>query len=140
MPKETVDVFAFLVEDDDQNKSKPDVPDPGYTDKNVPVRDDSDTESIVRSMHSDSGISMGDSITNFGNDSLVDTHLPPLLEDVQEHQENHSLRSNEPSHSQRTRWKWPDIPAATHKHHLPPYTARTSSPEQVRIRIPYTPE
>ena len=138
-PKEKIDVFTFLVKDE-EDTPKVIAEEALCNDKTGTIKDESDTESIVRSLHSDSGISMGESIIQYGNDSLVETHLPPLLEDAQEHQEASGVHLDDHDSPQRTRWKWPEIPIATHKHHLPPYTVRTPSLEHVRTRIPPTPD
>ncbi|KIW27971.1 uncharacterized protein PV07_07664 [Cladophialophora immunda] len=139
MSKESVDVFAFLVKDDEQSATDPDAQEePPVEEKNTPVSDDSDSESIVPSMHSDSGISMGDSTVHSNNDPFVDTHLPPLLEDVQEHDENQKPRVIEPNHSQRLRWKYPEVPVATHRPPVPTLIDETPSPVHVRARMPQT--
>ena len=167
MSRESVDVFAFLVEDEEPEgpetttKSENDRASwykfectyPGCKkrfargeqqrrhentahEKTPSVRDESDDESVVRSTHSDSGISMGDSV--FGNNSLIDTRLPLLLEDVQEKAEAETAvpRRDESNRSRRIQWKWPDVPRATHKHHLPDHVGRTTSPERIRVHIP----
>ena len=139
MSRESVDVFAFLVNDDTQDAFEPETKESPHHEKAASVKDDSDTESVVRSLHSDSGISMGDSI-HLSNELLADPRLPPLLEDAREQQEQYGLQRDQPNHSKRIQWKWPEIPRATHKHHLPAYAARTPSPEHVRIRIPPTPD
>jgi hypothetical protein len=138
MSRESVDVFAFLVQADEADDSKPDVNDIPRIEKTPSVKDDSDDESVVRSTHSDSGISMGDSVIHYSNDPLVDTRLPPLLEDVQESTGAPAPRRDEPNHTRRIEWKWPEVPRATHKHPLPGHAARTPSPERIRIHIPPT--
>ncbi len=139
MSRESVDVFAFLVDDDTQDVFEPETKEPQHAEKAASVKDDSDTESIVRSLHSDSGISMGDSI-HLINEPLADPRLPPLLEDAQEQQEQYGPQRDQPNPSKRIQWRWPEIPRATHRHHLPAYAESTPSPEQVRIRIPATPD
>ena len=133
-----MDVFAFLVKDDEPNGSKPEAKRFPHLEKTPSVTNDSDDESIVRSMHSDSGISMGDSGVLFGIDSLVDTRLPPLLEDGLERTGTGTPKRDEPSHTRRVQWKWPDVPRATHKHHTLSDKEGTPSPEQVHIDIPPT--
>ncbi|ETI24945.1 hypothetical protein G647_04315 [Cladophialophora carrionii CBS 160.54] len=145
MSRESVDVFEFLVKEDEQDALGPDLKEPPHAElqtvETTPsVRDDSDTESVVRSTHSDSGISMGDSIIHFGNDSPVETRLPPLPEDGREQPEPVEPQRDQPNHSKRIQWKWPEVPRATHKHHLPSYAARTHSPEHARFRIPQSPD
>ncbi|KAJ9603585.1 hypothetical protein H2200_011771 [Cladophialophora chaetospira] len=139
MSRESVDVFAFLVRDEEPAAFKSDQNDAPHAEKTPSVRDESDDESVVRSMHSDSGISMGDSI-HLSNDPVVDPRLPPLLEDVQEQQDPYGPQRDLSNHPKRVQWKWPEIPRATHKHHMPTYAGRTSSPEEIRIRIPQTPD
>ncbi|OAP65415.1 hypothetical protein AYL99_01387 [Fonsecaea erecta] len=136
---ESVDVFAFLVKDEEQSAAEPDAEEEPQVEKDTPVSDDSDTESIVPSMHSDSGISMGDSTVHSNNDPFVDTHLPPLLEDVQEQEDNHKARASEPNRSQRLRWKYPEVPPATHKPPAPTLMDRTPDPMQVRAHMPQIP-
>jgi hypothetical protein len=145
MSRESVDVFEFLVKEDEQDALTPDLKEPpqaeGQAVEMTPsVRDDSDNESVVPSMHSDSGISMGDSIIHLTTDSPVDARLPPLPEDVREQPEPVEPQRDQPNHSKRILWKWPEVPRATHKHHLPTHAARTHSPEQARIRIPQSPD
>jgi len=139
MSRESVDVFTFLVKDDEPDALKHDTSESPLVGKASSVRDDSDDESVVRSMHSDSGISMGESI-HLTNDPFIDPRLPPLLEDVREQQEPYEPQRDLSNQSKRVQWKWPDVPRPTHNHQLPTYAARTPSPEQVRIRIPRTPD
>ncbi|KAH0845808.1 hypothetical protein FOPE_11714 [Fonsecaea pedrosoi] len=165
MSRESVDVFAFLVKDDDQgaadsdaaesdaaesDAAESDAADSGAAEEephaekddsdNESTKDDSDSESIVPSMHSDSGISMGDSIVHSNNDPFVDTHLPPLLEDVQEQEDTQKPREIGVDRSQRLRWKYPEVPQATHKPPTPALIDRTPSPVQIRARMPQTPD
>ncbi|OCT52975.1 hypothetical protein CLCR_10086 [Cladophialophora carrionii] len=145
MSRESVDVFEFLVKEDEHDALGRDLKEPPHAEPQTvettpSVRDDSDAESVVRSMHSDSGISMGDSIIHFGNDSPVEARLPPLPEDGREQPEPVEPQRDQPNHSKRIQWKWPEVPRATHKHHLPSYAARTHSPEQARFRIPQSPD
>jgi hypothetical protein len=138
MSRESVDVFAFLVHDDQPDASKPSASHPPPLENPSSTRDDSDTESVVPSLHSDSGVSLGDSIAHFGNDSLIGPSLPPLLEDSQETREPAIPKRDEPNHSRRIQWKWPDVPRPTHRHHLPSEAAGAPSPEQIRVNIPST--
>ncbi|EXJ73664.1 uncharacterized protein A1O5_03426 [Cladophialophora psammophila CBS 110553] len=140
MSRESVDVFAFLVKDDEQTAAAPDAQKAPQDEKNTAVSDESDSDSIVPSMHSDSGISMGDSIIHPTNDPFVDTHLPPLLEDVKEQEENHKPRAVEPNRSQRLRWKYPEVPPATHTPPVPNLVERTPSPPHVRARMSHMPD
>lgn len=138
MSKESVDVFTFLVKDDEQENLQPGPEELSYIEK-LPTRDDSDTESVVRSLHSDSGISMGDSTTHFNTEPL-----PPLQEEEVEQEQDHTPQRDDPNSSRRIQWKWPEVPRATHRHHLPNYSPRTPSPEQIReqirLRVPHTPD
>ena len=138
MSRESVDVFAFLVDDDQPDTSKSREVNLPLLVKGIPVRDDSDTESVVRSLHSDSGISMGDSVAHFGSDFLVDARLPPLLEDSQEIRDTAVPRRDEPNPSRRIKWKWPEVPRASHKHNLPNGATRAPNPEQIRVDVPPT--
>lgn len=138
MSKESVDVFTFLVKEDEQENLQPDTEELGYIEKVSSARDDSDTESVVRSLHSDSGISMGDSITHFNVEPL-----PSLQEeDVEHEQENHTPQRDDPNSSRRIQWKWPEVPRATHRHQPQSYSPRAPSPEQIReqlrLRVPHT--
>lgn len=142
MSRESVDVFAFLVQEEQQDTPKVQPEEPSHVQKgDTPALEESDSESVVRSQHSDSGISMGDSsISHLSNEAPLDNRLPPLLEDSQEANLSHShdQSRDRPNNSRRLRWKWPDIPPATHKHHIP--NVRTPSPEQARVHLPHTPD
>ncbi|KIY03150.1 uncharacterized protein Z520_01617 [Fonsecaea multimorphosa CBS 102226] len=140
MSRESVDVFAFLVKDDEPGAADSNAEQEPQVEKNTAESDDSDSESIVPSMHSDSGISMGDSTVHSNNDPFVDNHLPPLLEDAHEQEENNKLRAVEPDRSQRLRWRYPEVPPATHKPPVPNVVDRTPSPMHVRARMPQTPD
>lgn len=141
MSKESVDVFAFLVKDDEQPTSTPGVGESIYSGRDPSVLEESDNESIVRSQHSDSGVSMGDSSVYHPQQDPAPGHrLPPLPEDAQELGEPQVQPRDRPSHSRRSRWKWPDVPPATHKYHMPNPNMRTPSPEQIRMRPLQTPD
>ena len=142
MSRESVDVFSFLVEEDSQDTptmhaDKLSVPGPDA----MPITEESDTESVIRSPHSDSGISMGDnSVCLPVGDALLDARLPPLPEDTQENTNAQGPLRDRPTFPRRLRWKWPDIPPATHKDHVPSPPIRTPSPEHIRVRIPRMPD
>lgn len=140
MSRESVDVFAFLV--DEGNQETPTLHSEGPAEAvpaERPLLEGSDDESIARSQHSDSGISMGDhSVCHPNGDSPLDDRLPPLLEESQEPLEPEvqgQLRA-QPTSPRRLRWKWPNVPPATHQHHTPSPSIRTPSPETVRMQVP----
>ena len=142
MSRESVDVFSFLVEEDNQDTptihaETPAVPEPD----DIPLAEESDAESVVRSPHSDSGISMSDnSVCPPVGDALLDARLPPLPEDSQDNTDTQGQLRDRPAYSRRLRWKWPDVPPATHKHHIPNPGLRTPSPEHIHVRVPRIPD
>jgi hypothetical protein len=145
MSRESVNVFAFLVDENAQDASSSSA---GFTEQptqptleNATVLEESDGESAIRSQHSDSGISMGDnsSVCHPNGDPPQDGRLPPLPEDSHEPTDMHSRLRDRPPYPRRPRWKWPDVPPATHKHLPPRVTTRTPSPEQFHVRTPHTP-
>ena len=141
MSRESVDVFAFLVQDDEQ--SAPSLHDEAAR----PVQDkyqtheESDSESVDRSPHSDSGISMGDSfVCRPHADSLVDGHLPSLPEEAQETVESELQLANGSTYERRLRFQWPAVPRATYKPYYSKGCRRTPSPENLRCRMPIATE
>lgn len=145
MSKESVDVFEFLVEDESQDASTPRIEDKPEEDVakpcELPQTEDSDDESYVRSLHSDSGISMGsNSVFMTNGESVLDDRLPPLPEDLQGDTEPQGQLVDRPTYHRRLRLKWPEVPRATHRHHNPGPATRTPSPEQRRASLPSTPE
>ncbi|EXJ88923.1 hypothetical protein A1O3_01987 [Capronia epimyces CBS 606.96] len=137
MSKDSLDVFAFLVPEDDQDPTHQRPQEAAHLRQESPPRhEESDTESIVRSMHSDSGISMGDTnVYPHGSEPAHGHHLPPLSEETQEADDTQAQLECEPPGSQPPRWKWPDIPPATHEPQIRDTNPRTPSPEQRRIRF-----
>ncbi|KIX00735.1 uncharacterized protein Z518_09800 [Rhinocladiella mackenziei CBS 650.93] len=142
MSRESVDVFAFLVKDDDQSTPTLHTEEPAhFVPEETPVHDESETEGGVKSQHSDSGISMGDSsVCHVNNDPSLDSRLSPLPEDTQDITDTQGHLKDRPSYSRRLRWKWPDVPPATHKRSIPSPSIRTPSPEHTRIHTPRTPD
>ncbi|KAK6378960.1 hypothetical protein LTS17_006663 [Exophiala oligosperma] len=139
MPCESVDVFAFLVQDDEQNAtSLHDEAARPVQDKYHQVREESDNESVSRSLNSDSGISMGDSfICRPHTDSLVDGHLPSLPEESQETTESElQLANDSTTYERRLRFHWPAVPRPTHTPYYSKAGRRTPSPENLRRRRP----
>ena len=144
MSKESVDVFAFLVEDEGQE-----TPTPREEEKSEDVvkpcepshAEESDDESYVRSLHSDSGISMGsNSVFLTNGDSVLDDRLPSLPEDTQGDTDHQGQLIDRPTYPRRLRLKWPEVPRATHRHYNTGADLRTPSPEQRRTSIPSIPE
>lgn len=133
MSRESVDVFAFLV---DENAPDTRTPHDEVAGLVRDVHEDSDNESISRSQHSDSGISMGDSIVCHPRaDSLVECHLPSLPEESQEMADGDLQVANGSTLSKRLRFQWPVVPRATHEPYMSKPGRRTPSPENVRLRV-----
>ncbi|KAK5216944.1 hypothetical protein LTR72_009939 [Exophiala xenobiotica] len=133
MSRESVDVFAFLV---DENALDTRTLDDEVAGVVSDVHEESDDESISRSQHSDSGISMGDSIVCQARaDSLVECHLPSLPEESQETADGDLEVANGSTHSKRLRFQWPAIPRPTHNPYMGNAGSRTPSPENVRLRL-----
>ncbi|KIW11331.1 hypothetical protein PV08_10631 [Exophiala spinifera] len=141
MSRESVDVFAFLVQDEEQNPTslQDEVARP-IQDK-YQTHEESDTESVSRSQHSDSGISMGESIIcRPHTDSLVEGHLPSLPEESQETAESRLQLANGSTDERRLRFQWPAVPRATHKPYYNKAGSRTPSPENIRRHMPFVRE
>ena len=114
-PQEKVDVFAFLVkeEDDEADDERPCLADNDHA-KDVPVFDDDhehdhDADPSSQSLHSDSGISMDDI-----NMSLGQVLEKPTLPTVRE--EPRPVTSSEASTYLRSEWRWPDVPRPSQLH------------------------
>jgi hypothetical protein len=143
MSRESVDVFAFLVHDDHADAPQLATSEVPRIRKTASLAEDSDTESVAHSLHSDSGISMGESSTHSGRDSVLvpDSRLPPLVETVHEDTDIDVSHHDDINHSPRIQWKWPDVPrATTSKHHMANHTTRASSPLNTRVVLPPTPD
>lgn len=137
--QESVDVFEFLVHDDNQDTAgqQPQEAARGETEpESPPGHEESDTECLERSLHSDSGVSMGDnSVYHLSNDHSFGRHLPPLLEESQGTDGTRGQLRSRPPRSPTSRWEYPDIPPARHNTiHCEPYN-RPGSPDQRRIRF-----
>ncbi|RVX75318.1 hypothetical protein B0A52_00671 [Exophiala mesophila] len=136
MARSSVDVFQFLVDDNEEDK-KSSPPDQSHSPvKEVtftPVHtDESDNESsAVRSLHSDSGVSMASlSVVTPSVRGGVDDRLPTVIETPQEKTVNNAVSKDRESQATRLRLTYPDIPQATHRRH-----DRTSPPQSPRAEF-----
>lgn len=140
MSRESVDVFAFLVAVDGQETPSPACGTPAQSRPPYEAGVDSDTEGTVRSQHSDSGVSMGDSsICHPYDASPVESKLPVLPEDSSESAGRQDNVRDAPHSSQRQRWNWPKVPPATHKPYTVSHGIRGPSPDRLYIPTPSTP-
>ncbi|EXJ94704.1 hypothetical protein A1O1_03101 [Capronia coronata CBS 617.96] len=142
MSKDSIDVFAFLVQDDNQSTSTQQPQKAAHFGQAAPPgHEESDNESMGRSLHSDSGISMGDnSVGHPASELTLESHLPPLPEDRQEISDGQEQLASRPHHTRPPRWKWPDIPLATHQSNISEPRSRTPSPSQRRVRFSWPPK
>jgi len=132
MSRESVDVFAFLVDVDGQETPALAHDSSAQFDLANHIGGDSDTEGTVRSQHSDSGISMGDSSICQPHDlSPVESRLPALREYSSELAVDRGLVTDEPTSSKRLRWKWPNVPPATHKPYTIGHGSSVPSPDRI---------
>ncbi|KAI1625537.1 hypothetical protein EDD37DRAFT_307519 [Exophiala viscosa] len=139
--RESVDVFAFLVDVDGQETPALVCGSSAQSELANHVGVDSDTEGTVRSQHSDSGISMGDSSICQPHDlSPVESRLPALPEDSDEFAVDRGHVTDTPTSSKRLRWKWPDVPPATHKPHTVGQGIRVPSPNRTHNHTPSSPK
>ena len=126
VPNEKVDVFAFLVkEEDDAEDGQPRLDNSG---SDMPVFDDDhDQEPSPQSIHSDSGISVDD-----GSYHLGAATLKPLLPALPE--EQRSMASSDASNLLKSDWQWPDVPKPTPLTITPPHLNEASPPSFLDIR------
>ncbi|KAJ4509230.1 hypothetical protein HRR83_007082 [Exophiala dermatitidis] len=136
-----VDVFSFLVHDENDDTATSEHPQEEACVRQEALsrheESDNDNDSVVRSQLSDSGISMGDSsICQPGLDRSIEKELPPLFEEPQDRNDPQKQSKSKPTaYSEESRWKWPDIPPATHKAQVFDSVARTSSPQEGHVRF-----
>ncbi|KAL2431201.1 hypothetical protein ABEF95_003727 [Exophiala dermatitidis] len=140
-PTDSVDVFSFLVHDENDDIATSEHPQEEACVRQEALsrheESDDDNDSVVRSQLSDSGISMGDSsICQPSIDRSLEKELPPLFEELQDKNDTQKQSRSKPTaYFKESRWKWPDIPPATHKAQVFDPVARTSSPQEGHVRF-----
>lgn len=144
MARSSVDVFSFLVDDNDEDKknSSPPVQGQPPVKEDTPAHtDESDDESsAVRSLHSDSGVSMASaSAVTPSTRGRMDDRLPTVIETPQEKAVTNAPSKGRETHVTRLRLTYPDIPQATHRRRhdsiSPPQSPRTDFTPR---RTPYS--
>ncbi|KAL2441671.1 hypothetical protein ABEF95_016018 [Exophiala dermatitidis] len=141
---DSVDVFSFLVHDENDDTATSEHPQGEVCVRQEALsrHEESDNDSVVRSLLSDSGISMGDSsICQPSLDRSIEKELPPLFEEPQDRNDPQKQSKSKPTaYSKESRWKWPDIHPATHKAQVCEPATRFSSPQGGHVRFNFPAE
>lgn len=112
-------MFSFLVDDNDEDKnSSPPVQGqpPGKDDTPVHTDESDNDSSAVRSLHSDSGVSMASvSAVAPSTRGGMGDRLPTVIETPLEKAVTNASSKDRETHVTRLRLTYPDIPQATHR-------------------------